>query len=318
MLVRDAVGTERIAETSAMASRISVHIVSDDSVADAEAQLSDALQVFHEVDRTCTRFDPSSDLMRANAGGNEWVAVAPYCFDAIRGAYAAYRRTFGWFDPRVLADLVRLGYDRSLKHAAPSFREATALIPRMALPEWRPEFRHVSSEVRVGPVPIDLGGIGKGLAVRWAADRLRVATGSLVEAGGDCMCRGVAADGSPWRVGVEDPSDTTQPVAVIEVRDAAVATSSVRIRSWQIAGQDVHHLIDPRTGQPGGQGLAAVTVVDSDPAAAEVASKTLFLAGRRGVRTSAEHLGLAALWVDDNGVLGWSAALAPILVWSRP
>ena len=318
MLVRDAVGIERVAETSAMASRISVRLVSDDGPDRSASRLSEALQVFHDVDRTCTRFDDSSDLMRANARGDQWVAVAPYCFDALVEAHAAYRRTMGRFDPRVLADLVRLGYDRSLKHAAPSYRDATALVPRMALPQWRPEFRRATYEVRVGPVPIDLGGIGKGLAVRWAADRLRDSVGCLVEAGGDCFCRGVATDGQPWRVGVEDPEDSTQPLAVLEVSDAAVATSSVRIRSWQVAGRDVHHLIDPRTGQPGGQGLAAVTVIDSDPAAAEVASKTLFLTGRQGVRTSAEHLGLAALWVDDNGVLGWSPALAPSLVWSRP
>ena len=318
MLVRDAVGTERVAETSAMASRITVRLVSDSDPGEANARMSAALQVFHDVDRTCTRFNATSDLMRANAHGDEWVAVAPYCFDAIREAYAAYRKTFGRFDPRVLGDLVRLGYDRSLKHAAPSYRDATALIPRMALGEWRPEFRRESNEVRVGPAPIDLGGIGKGLAVRWAADRLRDGAGALVEAGGDCMCRGLAADGRPWRVGVEDPEDPTQPVAVLEVSDAAVATSSVRIRAWQIAGRDVHHIIDPSTGQPGGQGLTAVTVIDPDPAAAEIASKTLFLAGRRGVRTSAEHLGLAALWIDENGVLDWSPALAPALVWTRP
>lgn len=317
MLIRDAVGTEHVAETSAMASRITVRLVSDATDAEVERRLSDALQVFHDVDRTCTRFDESSDLMCANAHGDEWVPVSTYCFDAISEAYAAYRRTFGRFDPRVLADLVRLGYDRSLKHAAPSYRDAVALVPRMALPEWRPEFRRGSSEVRVGPVPIDLGGIGKGLAVRWAAEHLRDGAGSLVEAGGDCLCRGVTADGAPWRVGVEDPEDPTQPVAVLEVQDAAVATSSVRIRSWQVAGRDVHHLIDPRTGQPGGEGLAAVTVIDPDPAAAEVASKTLFLAGRRGIRTSAEHLGLAALWIDENGVIDCSTALAPSLVWSR-
>ena len=318
MLIRDAVGTEHVAETSAMASRITVRLVCDESAADAERRLSDALQVFHDVDRTCTRFDPSSDLMRANLAGEDWVTVSSYCFDAITEAYAAYRRTFGRFDPRVLGDLVRLGYDRSLKHAAPSYRDAGALVPRMAMPDWQPDFRRASSEVRVGPVPIDLGGIGKGLAVRWAADHLRHSMGSLVEAGGDCLCRGVTSDGTPWRVGVEDPEDPTQPIAVLEVRDAAVATSSVRIRSWQIAGRDVHHLIDPRSGQPGGEGLSAVTVVDSDPAAAEVTSKTLFLTGRRGIRTTAEHLGVAALWIDENGVIEWSRTMAPSVVWSRP
>lgn len=317
MLVREAVGTEHVAETSAMASRITVRLVSNAATDVVDEQLTDALQVFHDVDRTCTRFDPASDLMRANANGTDWVEVTSYCFDALTEAHAAYRRTMGRFDPRVLTDLVRLGYDRSLKHAAPSYRDATALVPRQILPDWKPEFRRSTREVRLGPVPVDLGGIGKGLAVRWAAQRLRGAVGMLVEAGGDCVCRGTAADGRAWHVGVEDPSDPTMTVAVLDVHDSAVATSSVRIRAWQVAGQDVHHLIDPRTGQPGGDGLAAVTVLDPDPAAAEVWSKTLFLNGRRGVRTSAEHLGLAALWIDDNGVLGWSPALEPALAWSR-
>lgn len=318
MLIRDAVGTERIAETNAMASRITVRFVSDGSADDAVERIGAALQVFHDVDRTCTRFNAKSDLMCANAHGDEWVHVSSYCFDAIVEAYAAYRRTLGRFDPRVLADLVRLGYDRSLKHAAPSHRNATALIPRMALPEWRPEFRRGSSEVRIGQVPVDLGGIAKGLAVRWAGELLREGGGFLIEAGGDCLCRGVTGEGALWRVGVEDPEDPTQPVAVLELQDVAVATSSVRIRSWQIAGREVHHLIDPRSGQPGGAGLASVTVIDADPAAAEVASKTLFLTGRRGVRTTADHLGVAALWIDDNGVVDWSGAMTPALMWRRP
>jgi len=317
VLTREGTGVEQVASTSAMASRVTVRIVTQDLRGDVDNRLADALQVFHDVDRTCTRFDPVSDLMRANARGDDWTVVSPYCFDAMVEAYAAYRRTFGRFDPRVLADLVRLGYDRSLKTASPSRRERSALIPRMALPEWRPEFSRRTSEVRVGPVPIDLGGIGKGLAVRWAADRLRDVAGCLVEAGGDCLCGGVSADGGPWRIGVEDPSDSTRTIAVLEVRDAAVATSSVRLRSWHVAGQPVHHLIDPSTGQPGGEGLAAVTVVDADPAAAEVASKTLFLTGLRGIRTSVEHLGLAALWVGEDGRVDWSPSLLESLVWSR-
>ena len=170
--------------------------------------------------------------------------------------------------------------------------------------------------MRLGPLPVDLGGIGKGLAVRWAAARLRdIDGGFLINAGGDCMCRGYSADGGPWQVSIEDPRDPQQSVAVLAVSDAAVATSSVRIRRWHINGHEVHHLIDPLTGQPGGEGLLAVTVVDSDPAAAEVWSKVLFLTGRQGVRTSAEHYGLAALWVDVDGELGWSAAASDRVSW---
>lgn len=301
--------------TVAMASHVQIRVACERS-ADVDRVLTEATTVFHDVDRTCTRFDESSDLMRANAAADDWVAVAPYCFDALAEAHAAYRRTGGRFDPRVLSDLVRLGYDRSLRFGPPSKRSNEALSPRAALPPWRPEFRRLSREVRLGPLPVDLGGIGKGLAVRWAAARLRgLDCGYLINAGGDCAVRGYAADGGPWQVSIEDPRDPQRSVAVLSVSDAAVATSSVRIRHWRIDGHEVHHLIDPLTGQPGGDGLLAVTVVDNDPAAAEVWSKVLFLTGRQGVRTSAEHHGIAALWIDVDGAVAWSTAASDLIAW---
>ncbi len=56
------------------------------------------------------------------------------------------------------------------------------------------------------------------------------------------------------------------------------------IHRWATAdGRTVHHLIDPRTGEPGGDGLLAVTVAGPDPAWSEVWSKSLFLAGARAI-----------------------------------
>ncbi|MDQ2673143.1 MAG: FAD:protein FMN transferase, partial [Chloroflexota bacterium] len=59
-----------------------------------------------------------------------------------------------------------------------------------------------------------------------------------------------------------------------------VATSSIAVRAWTDgAGRLRHHLIDPATLLPGAPVWAAVTVVDRDPAWAEVRSKVAFLAG---------------------------------------
>jgi thiamine biosynthesis lipoprotein len=281
--------------------------------------VDEALAVFHDVDETCTRFTPNSDLMRANARGEDWTVVAPRCFDALVEAHAAYRRTLGRFDPRVLDDLVRLGYEQSYTRAVPAPRSpAAALAPRPCLADWKPAFRSRTHEVRLGPRPVDLGGIGKGLAVRWATERLRAAgvTDFLVEAGGDCYCAGTPADATHWRTAVEDPRGGADPVAVLDLRDEAVATSSVRLRSWRVGDRLVHHLVDPTTGLPGGDGLLAVTVVDDDPASAEVWSKVLFLAGSRGVATSAAHFGVAALWVTDDGTLKWSSTMDRRVTWT--
>jgi thiamine biosynthesis lipoprotein len=300
-----------------MASSVTVRVTPGDAEpAVARAAVDAALAVLHEVDRTCTRFDPGSDLMLANAAGERWQPVAPTCFDALVAAHAAYRRTHGRFDPRVLDDLVRLGYDHSMRLGPPGGRDASALRARAALPPWEPQFRRDGHQVRVGSHPVDLGGIAKGLAVRWAAQRLDgVGRGHLVEAGGDCRCTGTAPGGGPWHVAVEDPNGGADPVAVLEVHDRSVATSSVRLRHWEVAGNPVHHLLDPDTGLPGGAGLASVTVVDDDPADAEVWSKVLFLTGHRGIATTAAHFGVAALWVTPDGALGVSAPLTAQLLW---
>ena len=89
-------------------------------------------------------------------------------------------------------------------------------------------------------------------------------------------------------------------MAVLGLRDQACATSSIRVRRWTAGGPPVHHLIDPRTGEPGGDGLLSVTVTGPDPAEAEVCSKVLFLAGRQKVRSVAVT-GLRPLWVDTAG-----------------
>jgi thiamine biosynthesis lipoprotein len=171
--------------------------------------------------------------------------------------------------------------------------------------------------VRIGPVPVDLGGIGKGLTLRWAGELLRSAgvTSFLLEAGGDCVY-GAGPDGGDWRLAVEDPAGGTTPVAVLEVAEGACATSSIRLRQWHAGERKVHHLIDPRTGRPGGDHLRSVTVVGRDPADAEVWSKVLFLAGRH-IADAAEERGIAALWVDADGRLEASSTMRRHIVWER-
>jgi thiamine biosynthesis lipoprotein len=276
--------------------------------------------LFGAVDRQCTRFDPDSDLMCANAAGDGWWPVGRYCFDALRAARHAHLATDGRFDPRVLRALVGLGYTSTLPFGEIAVdvgpRPETAPVPPGP---WTPSFDAAGQRVRVGPAPVDLGGIGKGLALRWAADLLRAAgcTTFLIDAGGDCVYSGAGPLGEGWRIGVEDPAGAELPVAVLEADEGACATSSTRLLSWRAGPRTVHHLIDPATGRPGGRGLRSVTVRAADPAGAEVWSKVLFLAGADGVAAAARARGLAALWVEQDGTVGMTSALADSVIWER-
>jgi thiamine biosynthesis lipoprotein len=301
----------------AMACDISLRVVHPRAGADEQA--ARAHDVFDDVERACTRFDPTSPLMRANAEPQAWHVVPPELFAAVAEAVAAHELTAGLFDPRVLTVLESYGYDRSLPFAAGDVvTEGSTAAPSAVEPPgpWQPELDPGRSMLRLGPDPIDLGGIGKGLAVRWAAEQLAGAGSSfLVEAGGDCHLAGVGPDGDGWKVGVEDPLGGQAPLAVLALVDRGCATSSVRLRHWRAAGTNVHHLIDPRTGRPGGAGLVAVTVVDEDAALAEVWSKSLFLCGAEGVGDLADRRGLAALWVHEDGSFEWTQAMEEHVVW---
>ena len=307
----------------AMASEVTVRVI--DPAGDPSDAMSAVEAIFRDIERTCSRFDDSSDLMRANAKPDEWTQVAPPCFAAIKIAYAAYERTHGAFDPRVLLTLTSMGYDRSLNFAAGGVTTSATNLPESwAARPWRPEFDHAASSVLLGGTPIDLGGIGKGFAVRQGIEALSgLGRAALVEAGGDLATYGDgpargAGEARAWRAAVEDPGGGDTAIAVLDVSDAAVATSSIKLRSWRAGGRDVHHLIDPRTGQPAASGLRSVTVLDDDPAWAEVWTKAAFIDGAAGIADFIDGKGLAALWVDDNGALHTSASLHHRILWEAP
>jgi FAD:protein FMN transferase len=311
-------GADLVRTFRSMATDVTLRVVG--ATSDAAAALGRAQHRVEQVAATCTRFEPASPLMRVNADPRSWHEVPTELYDALREAADAYLDTEGRFDPRVLEVLLAWGYDRSLPFA--SGHVVVTADPAASRPgppgrrRWRPRFDPNRRAVRIGPVPVDLGGIGKGLAVRWAAQALAgsgVAT--LVEAGGDLQASGPGPDGDGWLVAVEDPRGGSGPVAVLGLTDLGCATSSVRLRHWQVDGRPVHHLVDPRTGAPADTGLLAVTVVGPDVARAEVWSKALFLAGRGQVRRLADERGIAALLVDTDGVVGVSRALRPHLRW---
>jgi thiamine biosynthesis lipoprotein len=300
----------------AMASDVTVHGCGPVRSTQARAALHRALRVFSSVDAACTRFNPESPLMRANGHPDRWHRVPRLLYEAVLEAHRAYERTDGRFDPRVLGDLVRLGYDRSLRFDGGdvdiSWRTGIGRRPG----RWRPRFRGgPNPELHLGGAPVDLGGIGKGLAVRWAVRALSDGLESfLIDAGGDCACRGPGPGGGGWRVGVED-ADGDGLIAVLELFDQACTTSSIRVRQWKSGGRPVHHLIDPRTGLPGGRGLQAVTVVADDPADAEVMAKALFLRGGSGIAEEARRRNLAALWTGTDRTVAESPRMSDHVLW---
>jgi FAD:protein FMN transferase len=281
-------------------------------------------ELIETIEQALSRFRDSSDLVALNrrAGDPRPAAVERHLYDAIATAHRAWRATGGAFDPRVLGDLERLGYVGAPRKQSSAVAQNASDARSFPGGDWLvrvPRDRQLALAQ-----PVDLGGIGKGLALRWTFDALTreflagevpETVGALLEAGGDIIAAGTSPDDGAWLIGLEHPTTETE-VAAIVVLAGAVCTSSIAVHHWKTPdGRIVHHLVDPRTGEPGGAGLLSVTVAGDDPAWAEVWSKSLFLAGASGIGPRARSLGLAAWWVREDGALEMTPAAREQTAW---
>ncbi len=254
--------------------------------ADAAKTLKDTRTFIEDCERRFSRFLPESEISALNASAGNWHRASADMIDMLLQSTGFYRETEGLFDPSILPDLTRAGYDRSMDEIRAFGAKGTIGIRHPRSSFERLEIDAESGWVRLpSDVQIDLGGIAKGWIVEKAAEILGHAGASCaVSAGGDILFKGYPGPEDLWPVRVEDPWNPNREVTRLEVGPGAVATSSVVKRSWLQAGERRHHLIDPRTGLPAETTWASVTVLTESVIVAEVCAKSLLIGGEEGAR----------------------------------
>ena len=205
---------------------------------------------------------------------------------------AWHRDTVGAFDPAVGALVEAWG----LRDAGrlPSSDELAAA---RAVTGWA-HFRFVPATCRVTRrlnATLDAGAFGTGEALR----RLMLDDGAggpwMVDVGGQIAVSGSSAAGV-WRVAVAHPARRDESALEIALAGGSLATSGGSERSYDVEGQSVGHILDPRTGQPV-QRPESVSVWHEDPLAADVLSTALYVMGPQAGLRFADANGLAALFL---------------------
>ena len=153
----------------------------------------------------------------------------------------------------------------------------------------------------------DLNGIVKGWAAQRAADRLRAlgVANFCLNAGGDVVAAGNSEPGKAWNVGIRSPESPQQMMAVLALRDMAVATSVTYERG--------EHIVDGRTGSPA-RGFLSVSVVAADLTTADVLATTVFAMGPEGPGWAVERYDCSILaqtkdgaFIDTGNLRRWLA-----------
>jgi thiamine biosynthesis lipoprotein len=149
------------------------------------------------------------------------------------------------------------------------------------------------------PAGFDPSGLVKGWATERAAAHLLAAgiANFAINGGGDVLVRGLAPHGGPWRVGIRDPHDKAAVVLILDLTDAAVATSASYERG--------PHVVAPPTGSPVAT-LASATVVGPDLAAADAYATALYAAGPPGLAWFDEASDYCAFTLDERLVATFS------------
>jgi thiamine biosynthesis lipoprotein len=198
------------------------------------------------VDVACSRFRADSELMTLPAGRP--VQVSELLADLVGAALGAAEVTDGLVSPTVGSVLARLGYDRDWSQL-PDDRPASTVRIRQ-LPSWR-QVRLDGRQLTVPlGVQLDLGATGKAFTADLIAAEIaaELPVGVLVALGGDIATAGPEPVGG-WNVLVQDrPGDPAITVGLAP--QSAIATSSTQGRRWKSGGQQMHHIVDPRSCTP--------------------------------------------------------------------
>jgi FAD:protein FMN transferase len=152
---------------------------------------------------------------------------------------------------------------------------------------------------------LDPSGYVKGWAAELAADVMRAAGARnfTLNIGGDVVSAGERQPGQPWRIGIRHPDAARPMMAVVGIRDGAVATSGLYERGG--------HVTDPRTGAVADT-WRSVTVIASDLTTADSIATAALARGEDGPDWAAHRLGCDVIALDQTNRLFTTGGAAAV------
>ncbi len=298
---------------------------------DVAAAVERAFDWFRDMEVSCSRFDPQSELSRLSGTVGVEVPVSAVLYQAIQFALAVADETGGAFDPTVGAAMESRGFNRNYRTGEPILsalaRSYTGAV------SYRDVLLHPGSKsvTLLRPLLLDLGAVAKGLAIDMAAHELRPFANFAINAGGDIYVAGHNSHGEPWSVGIRHPRIPDALIDSLRVSNCAVCTSgdyerrceptkgeavvglgfspaAVGVQGPEGSGaagngaksaieQSGHHILDPRAGRSP-MAAASATVFAPTAMLADALATAAFVLGPSEGIALLERLGVDGLIIS--------------------
>lgn len=273
---------------------VDIQVVTGKSNQAAAEKINRAFQAFYQVEQACSRFSPSSELMRACQNVGTPVEISPFLFEPLHFAIEMARMTGGLFDPTVGKVMEKNGFNR---HYLTGDRMDSPAADSVSYQDIVMD-RQPRTLLLKKPLVIDLGAVAKGFAIDLAAQELKEFDGFLINAGGDLFAGGLDFYGQPWKIGIQHPFQKDQLIDTVEITNQAICTSgSYERRNPAIA--DLHHIVNPKTKQSPNQWVS-VSVMAPFAMMADAFSTSSFLLGGEKGKQLIEDANLQGIWITPE------------------
>ncbi|MCI8887858.1 MAG: FAD:protein FMN transferase [Hungatella sp.] len=195
-----------------------------------------------------------------------------------------------------------------LKAAAEHMDISQVVIDEEASTVWLPD----------PDMSLDVGSIAKGYATEMVCRKLEEdgLTRALISVGGNVRAIGEKADGSLWKVGIQNPDleSDTRYLHTVALKDMSLVTSGSYQRFYTVDGQTYHHIIHPELLMPWNQ-YTSVTILCKDSGLADCLSTAVFNMELEDGKALIESMeGVEALWMFEDGREEFSSGFRSFMV----
>ena len=270
--------------------------------------IEEGVAAVYELEDLLSATAPDSEISALNEAGQ--AHLSPDTAQLLSAALELCALTGGALDITAYPAVEAWGFTTG-EYRVPNQAEVEELGDRI-------DYTRVSLDQESASLPdgmkLDLGAVAKG----YTADRLaklaqeRDITSALLDLGqSTILALGAKPDGSPWRIGIQDPQGEGY-LGVLELEGQAMGTSGGYQRYFERDGVRYWHIIDPATAAPARSGLLSVTVVSPSGLACDGLSTALFVMGlERGTQFWRNHpeLEFEALFILEDGSLALTSGL---------
>lgn len=272
------------------------------------------LEEYHKLFTIYDRYEGLNNLCTINSlenGVHPTVRVDARIIDLLLYAKEMYEKTDGkmniamgsvlslWHDYR------QRGLEAPLQAALPPMEKLLEASAHTNIDDLLIDEENGTVTITDPQMTLDVGAVAKGYAVEMTARALeeKGVTGYVINVGGNVRTIGEKDDGTPWRVGIENPDEeSAEPYfAYLDLAGESVVTSGSYQRYYIVNGVSYHHIIDPATLMPSEKYLS-VSVICGNSADGDALSTALFcMSAEDGLALLETLEGIEAMWVFPNG-----------------